>query len=124
MLSISYEYLYICVAITVPTNHTLIFENYEKDLESDPSASLILSRNFEKSYLQMAAGWKGWLDRHMPNCKRKEKFKERVDLVVLSTKGILFQRGTQGFWYDMVSNITAQLNYWITFLHRVALAPG
>ena len=82
----------ISVALIVPTNHTLIFENYEEDLESDPSASMVLSRNFEKSYLQMAAGWKGWLDKHMPNCKRKEKFKERVDLVVLSTKGNLFHR--------------------------------
>ena len=80
----------ISVALIVPTNHTLIFENYEEDLESDPSASMILSRNFEKSYLQMAAGWKGWLDKHMPNCKRKEKFKERVDLVILSCKGTYF----------------------------------
>ena len=62
---------------------------------------MVLSRNFEKSYLQMAAGWKGWLDKHMPNCKRKEKFKERVDLVVLSTKGNLFYRYTPEFMHRM-----------------------
>ena len=99
------------VALIVPTNHTLIFENYEEDLESDPSASMVLSRNFEKSYLQMAAGWKGWLDKHMPNCKRKAKFKERVDLVVLSTKGNLFHRYIPGFSYRDRLSFAGRLHY-------------
>ena len=81
----------ILLALEVPTNHTLVFENYEEDLDSNPSAKLVLSRNFEKSYLQMAAGWNGWLDRHMSDCRRIDRFKERVDLVVLGTKGKLFQ---------------------------------
>ena len=86
----------ISVARKVPTNHTLIFENYEEDLESDPLAKLILSKNFERSYLQMAAGWKRWIERHLPNCtgKRREKLQERVDQVVLSTKGKLFHGKT------------------------------
>ena len=86
----------ISVARKVPTNHTLIFENYEEVLESDPLAKLILSKNFERSYLQMAAGWKRWIDRHLPNCtgKRRAKLQERVDYVVLSTKGKLFHGKT------------------------------
>ena len=71
---------------------------------------MVLSRNFEKSYLQMTAGWKGWLDKHMPNCKRKEKFKERVDLVVLSTKGNLFYRYILEFMHRIIRRSEWPLN--------------
>ena len=71
----------------------LVFYNYEKQLENgvDPASIVVLlSRNFDKSHLQLKVAWYNFIDAYLPHCRKIAALYRRVDLALLSLKGKLF----------------------------------